>query len=246
MTFTVFPAIDLMGGKVVRLAEGDPDRETVYGKDPCQTAKRFKEDGAEWLHVVNLDAAFGARSEANLAALKSILDLGVRVQFGGGLRDRHSIHQAFCSGVSRAVIGTAAVDNPELVEWALARYGAERIAAGIDAREGRVRIRGWAEAAEVSAVELGLRLRGQGVVSCIFTDVARDGLGKGINIAASTDLANATGLSVIASGGLAGREDVERARSAGLAGIVIGRALYEGRIRLRDLLDDHDRRLQSR
>jgi phosphoribosylformimino-5-aminoimidazole carboxamide ribotide isomerase len=246
MTFTIFPAIDLRGGKVVRLAEGDPDRETVYGKDPCQTAERFKEDGAQWLHVVNLDGAFGAPSTENLAALDSILGLGIRVQFGGGLRDRGSLENVFRAGVSRAVLGTAAAEQPDLVDWALDKYGAERIGAGIDARDGRVRIRGWAEAAEVSAVELGLRLRDQGIAWCVFTDVARDGLGKGINVAASADLASAAGLSVIASGGVAGNEDVDRVRAAGLAGIVIGRALYEGRIRLRDLIYDHDRRLQSR
>ncbi|MFL5259352.1 MAG: 1-(5-phosphoribosyl)-5-[(5-phosphoribosylamino)methylideneamino]imidazole-4-carboxamide isomerase [Hyphomicrobiales bacterium] len=246
MTFTIFPAIDLRGGKVVRLAEGNPDRETVYGEDPCETAKRFKADGAEWLHIVNLDAAFEAPSTENLAVLDSILGLGIRVQFGGGLRNRESLENAFAAGVSRAVLGTAAAEQPDLVDWALDNYGPDQIAAGIDARDGWVRVRGWAEGAEVSAVELGQRLRDQGVTWSVFTDVSRDGLGRGVNVTAAADLATTTGLQVIASGGVAGKEDVNQVRAAGLAGIVIGRALYEGQIRLQELIDDHHHRLQGR
>ncbi len=234
--FTVFPAIDLRQGKVVRLAQGDPNRQTVYGDDPAAVAERWKAEGAEWLHVVNLDGAFGDDASLNLQSLISILALGPKVQFGGGLRDETSLHRALEAGVARVVIGTAAIENPALVELAVREFGPERIAVGIDAREGRVRVKGWQEGAGITATDFGQRLRGQGVEWCIFTDVARDGIGAGVNAAATAELARATGLRVVASGGVNGIEDVRRVRDAGLAGVIVGRALYEGQVRLRDLL----------
>jgi phosphoribosylformimino-5-aminoimidazole carboxamide ribotide isomerase len=244
--FVVYPAIDLRGGQVVRLAQGDPARQTRYGDDPAGMARRWQAEGAEWLHVVNLDGAFGADSEANAAALRAILAVGVKVQFGGGLRDRASLERALAAGVARAVIGTAAVEQPELVDWALREYGPERVVVGIDAREGRVQVRGWANEAALTALDLGRRMRHQGLEWCVFTDVARDGVSTGVNVAATAALARATGLSVIASGGLASAADVWRAREAGLAGVIIGRALYEGQVQLKELVDDRDRGLQSR
>ena len=239
--FTIFPAIDLRAGQVVRLAQGDPARQTVYAADPVAVARRWQAEGAEWLHVVNLDGAFGDEDEAdrpNARALTTLLGVGLKVQFGGGLRDEAALRRAFAAGVSRAVLGTAAVENPALVEWALREYGPERLAVGIDAREGQVRLRGWSEEAAITALELGQRLRQQGAAWCVFTDVARDGLGTGINLAATAELAHATGLRVIASGGAATSADVSQARAAGLAGIILGRALYEGRIDLGKALRD--------
>ena len=236
--FTVLPAIDLRAGQVVRLAQGDPARQTVYGDDPVAVAERWQAEGAEWLHVVNLDGAFGADGGANVAALGAILSTGLKVQFGGGLRDQAGLARALEAGVARVVIGTAAVEQPELVDWALKTFGAERVAVGIDAREGRVRVRGWADEAGLSTRELGLRVRGQGVAWCVFTDVARDGVGGGANVAATVELAEATGLRVIASGGIAQASDVQRVRSAGLAGVIVGRALYEGQVQFKELLDD--------
>ena len=233
--FTVFPAIDLRQGKVVRLAQGDPNRQTVYGDDPAVVAERWKAEGAEWLHVVNLDGAFGDDASLNLQSLISILALGPKVQFGGGLRDETSLRRALDSGVARAVIGTAAIENPALVDRAVREFGPERIAVGIDAREGVVRVKGWLEGAGITATDFGKRLRGQGVEWCIFTDVARDGIGAGVNAAATAGLARATGLRVVASGGVNGIEDVRRVREAGLAGVIVGRALYEGQVGLRDL-----------
>mgnify|MGYP000868099055 CR=1 FL=1 len=230
--FTVYPAIDLRAGQVVRLAQGDPGRQTVYGSDPRAVAERWLAEGAAWLHVVNLDGAFGDDSAPNHAALRAILATGARVQFGGGLRAAAGLRRVFDLGVARAVLGTAAVEDPALVDQALADFGPERVAVGIDARDGQVRVRGWAEGAGLTAVDLGRRLRGQGVTTCIFTDVARDGVGAGVNVAATTELAAATGLRVIASGGLAGVDDVHRVRRAGLAGLIAGRALYEGQLRL--------------
>jgi phosphoribosylformimino-5-aminoimidazole carboxamide ribotide isomerase len=240
----VYPAIDLRRGRVVRLTQGDPDQETKYADDPLYVAQRWQAAGAKWLHVVNLDGAFGERSTENLIALKRILTTGLKVQFGGGLRDLAGIRQALDLGVSRVVIGTAAVKNPALVEAALEDFGPERVAVGIDAREGKVRTHGWKEAAEITAVELTQQWADKGVHWVIFTDVTRDGMGSGLNLNATVQLAQATGpstgsgrrLHVIASGGVATLEDVRRAYEAGLSGVIIGRALYEGQVKLEDAL----------
>jgi len=244
--FTVFPSLDLRGGLVVRLTQGDPDRQTVYGDDPAGVAERWRAEGAEWLHVVNLDGSFGADGTANAAALRAILAVGLKVQLGGGLRDQAGLSRAIEAGAARVVIGTAAVEQPELVDWAVQTFGAERVAAGIDAWGGQVRVRGWTGEAGLTATDLGRRMRAQGVDTCIFTDVERDGLGGGTNVAASVALAAATGLRVIASGGIGDASDVQRVRAAGLAGVIIGRALHDGRIRLPEVLYDRDRGLQSR
>ena len=233
-SFILFPAIDLRNGAVVRLSEGDPERQTTYGDDPRAWAERWKSEGADWLHVVNLDGAFGESAAANLAALRQILRINVQVQFGGGLRDETSLRAAFDAGISRAVIGTSAIENPALVDWALATYGAERVAVGIDARDGVVRTRGWEQASGVLAVDLARDLRKRGLQWCNFTDVARDGLQSGVNVKATSALAQASGLNVVASGGVATLDDVRRVRDAGLAGVIIGRALYEGNFTVAD------------
>lgn len=234
--FTIFPAIDLRAGQVVRLAQGDPTRQTLYATDPRAVAERWQAEGTEWLHVVNLDGAFGNSQFSN--SLISILQTGLQVQFGGGLRDEASLRRAFDVGISRAVIGTAAIENPALVDYALREFGPERIAVGIDARDGKVRIKGWAEESALTAIELGQRLRAQGLEWCVFTDIARDGVGTGVNVTATADLARATGLRVIASGGVSNQADVHQVRAANLAGVIIGRALYEGQIYLKQVLGD--------
>ena len=234
--FTLFPALDLRQGRVVRLAQGDPDRQTVYGADPLAVAERWRAAGARWLHVVNLDGAFGGPSTANLAVLQALTQAGLRVQYGGGLRDQASLRRAFDLGVARVVLGTAAVEDPPLLDWALAEFGPERVAAGLDARDGQVRVRGWAAGAGISAVDLGRRLARQGVAWCVFTDVARDGVGGGVNVEATAALAEAAGLRGIASGGVAGLDDVVQVREAGLAGVIAGRALYEGKLDLAEAL----------
>ncbi len=240
-TFTIYPAIDLRGGRVVRLAQGDPTRQTVYGDDPAAVARRWQAEGAEWLHVVNLDGAFGAEDGPNALALRAIVTVGLKVQFGGGLRDRASLEAALTAGVARVVLGTAAVEQPALVAEALEAFGPERVAVGIDARDGRVRVRGWADDSGVAAVALARQMRSVGLDWCVFTDVARDGVGTGVNVPATAELAQATGLRVIASGGVAGAADVAQVRAAGLAGVIIGRALYEGQVALKDVLHDRDR-----
>jgi phosphoribosylformimino-5-aminoimidazole carboxamide ribotide isomerase len=244
--FTVFPAIDLRGGQVVRLAQGDPARQTRYGDDPAAVARRWQAEGAEWLHVVNLDGAFGAADGPNALALRAIMSVGLKVQFGGGVRDQASLERALAARVERVVIGTAAVERPDWVAEALRSFGPERVAVGIDARNGRVRVRGWADETSEQALDLAQRMRGLGLEWCVFTDVSRDGIGAGVNVAATAELARATGLRVIASGGVANRDDVQRVQEAGLAGVIIGHALYEGKVQLKDLIDDRNRGLQGR
>jgi phosphoribosylformimino-5-aminoimidazole carboxamide ribotide isomerase len=241
MSFTIYPAIDLRLGRVVRLKEGDPTRLTAYSDDPAETARRWLETGASWLHVVNLDGAFGEGDSENRIALAAILDLakefGARLQFGGGIRSLESIEQALETGVSRLVLGTIAIEQPDLVVHALKKFGAERIATGIDARDGIVRTRGWKETSAVSALDLAHRMRALGLRTAIFTDVSRDGLGNGLNIAATRQLAETSGLDVIASGGVHTLEDVLSARRADLAGVIIGRALYEANVDLKEALE---------
>ncbi|MFZ5820947.1 MAG: 1-(5-phosphoribosyl)-5-[(5-phosphoribosylamino)methylideneamino]imidazole-4-carboxamide isomerase [Chloroflexota bacterium] len=232
----VYPAIDLRGGKVVRLKEGDPARLTAYSDDPAETARRWLEAGARWLHVVNLDGAFGESEDVNLSALESILKCGAHVQFGGGMRSLDAIVRALNLGVSRAVLGTIAIEEPDVVAQALTRFGAEKIAVGIDARDGRVRTRGWKDDSGIPALDLARQMRTLGLATVIFTDIRRDGLGSGLNIAATRELADVSGLDVIASGGVHTIADVIAAKDAGLAGCIIGRALYDGTIDLKDAL----------
>lgn len=238
MNFTIYPAIDLRAGKVVRLKEGDPTRQTSYSDDPAEIAVRWLNAGAQWLHVVNLDSAFGESDDANRAALESILKLGALVQFGGGLRSLDAIEHTIALGVSRVVLGTIAIEQPDIVANALKKFGAEKVAVGIDARDGRVRVRGWRDDSGISATELALQMRTLGLRTIIFTDVSRDGLGSGLNIAATRELAEVSGLEMIASGGVHTLKDVSKARDANLSGVIIGRALYEGTINLKEALED--------
>lgn len=232
----VYPAIDLRQGRVVRLVQGDPGREIEYADDPLGMARRWQDAGASWVHVVNLDGAFGETSTENLDALEKIVSTGLRVQFGGGLRDVASIRRALETGVERVVVGTAAVQDPASVEAALEAFTAERVALAIDNRGGKVCTHGWQEAAELAPTALArmwAAWRGHWVV---FTDVARDGTGSGLNLDTTLKVARAAPLRVIAAGGVASLEDVRRTHQAGLSGVVIGRALYEGKIDLRDAL----------
>ncbi len=236
MRFTIYPAIDLRGGKVVRLKEGNPARLTAYSDDPAETARRWLDAGTRWLHVVNLDGAFGESDDVNRSALESILRTGAQIQFGGGIRSLAAIERALDLGVSRVILGTIAVEQPGVVADALKKFGAEKVAVGIDARDGLVRVRGWKEGSGITANDLALQMQRLGIRTVIFTDVSRDGLGSGLNIPSTRALAEASGLDVIASGGVHTMEDVIAAREANLAGAIIGRALYEGPIDLKEAL----------
>jgi len=242
MSFTIFPAIDLSAGRVVRLKEGDSARMTAYSDDPAETARRWLSEGASWLHVVNLDGAFSESDSENRSALLSILkvanEFNAQVQFGGGLRSLDSIAHALELGVGRIVLGTIAVEQPPVVTDALTRFGADRIAVGIDARDGLVSVRGWKDNSGISATDLALHMRTLGLRTIIFTDVRRDGLGSGLNIDATRKLAEVSGLDVIASGGVHTLDDVIAARDANLSGVICGRSIYEGTLDLKIALQE--------
>jgi len=237
-TMIIFPAIDLRHGRVVRLKQGRADAETTYSDDPAQVAQRWQSEGAQWLHVVNLDGAFGDDSSANARELARIISsVSIPVQFGGGLRDMASIEAAFARGVARVVIGTAAVENPQLVSDAIARFGVARIVVGIDAREGIVATRGWVAQSQSSAIELAKQMRARGVERIVYTDIARDGMMRGIDAEAIAQLARAANVRVIASGGVASVDDVcALCAYPEIEGVIIGQALYTGAVSLRQVL----------
>jgi phosphoribosylformimino-5-aminoimidazole carboxamide ribotide isomerase len=232
----LYPAIDIRHGRVVRLSQGEATRQTVYGDDPVAVAERFAEQGAEWIHVVDLDRAFGDGD--NLALVRRVVarvGRRVRVQLGGGMRSVDGVRQGLDQGVTRVVIGTAAAIDPAVVPAAVVAAGPDRVAVGIDARDGRVAIRGWTEVTPFTTEGLAARVAAEGVRTVIYTDVARDGMLGGPDLTGAGRL-QALGPAVIASGGVAALADLTAAREAGLAGAIVGRALYEGRFTLADAL----------
>ncbi len=234
MSLIVFPAIDLKGGQVVRLAEGDMDRATVYGDDPAHQAELFAESGAQHLHVVDLDGAFAGRSVNGDAVRGIVSRFPGHVQLGGGIRTPESVEQWFDLGVSRVVIGTAALENPDFVRD-MARAFPGGIVVAVDARDGMVATKGWADVSTVTATDLARRFEDAGVAALLFTDVGRDGLLKGCNVEATVDLARSVDIPVIASGGVAGIGDIHILavhHRDGVEGVITGRALYDGRLDL--------------
>jgi phosphoribosylformimino-5-aminoimidazole carboxamide ribotide isomerase len=228
----LFPAIDLKDGEAVRLQQGDMARATVFNRDPAAQAATFAQQGFEYLHIVDLDGAFAGKP-VNAAAVERILAaVKIPVQLGGGIRDRATIEAWLGKGVARVIIGTAAVRNPALVQEA-ARAFRGRVAVGLDARDGKVAVEGWAAISELSALDIARRFEDAGVAAIIYTDVARDGMLKGLNLDAIIALANAVSIPVIASGGLASLDDVRALlapRAKKLEGAIAGRALYDGRL----------------
>jgi len=232
----LFPAIDIRNGRVVRLSQGETQRETVYRDDPPEQAEEFVRLGATWVHVVDLDRAFGTGDNARvIGEIAKRVGTRVRLQLGGGLRSMAAIEAALGLGIARAVLGTAAIDDPSLVRQAISCFGADRVAAGIDTRDGLVATRGWAHTTSVSAGEACRRLLGEGIRTMIYTDVARDGMLTGPDLAGAARLAR-FGASVIASGGVASLSDIRQVAETGLAGVIVGRALYEGRFTLTEAL----------
>lgn len=233
----VFPAIDLRQGRCVRLRQGDPTAETVYGEDPAAMARHWVDQGAQWLHVVNLDGALGDQDAVNLRRLDEIRQVtAVPIQFGGGLRTMDDVQRALQLGASRVVLGTAAVRWPDRVVEAIGRFGAERILVGIDARNGRVATHGWRRDSGQVVTELAIRMRALGLLRAVYTDIARDGMLSGVGAAATAQLARASGLALIASGGVRDIEDIRQLKSlesAGIEGVIVGQALYTGTLDLR-------------
>jgi phosphoribosylformimino-5-aminoimidazole carboxamide ribotide isomerase len=228
----LFPAIDLKNGEAVRLQQGDMARATVFHRDPAEQARLFAGQGFEYLHIVDLDGAF-AGQPMNAAAVERILSaVRIPVQLGGGIRDHATIAGWLDKGVTRVIIGTAAVRDPALVK-AAAKTFPGRIAVGLDARDGKVAVQGWAESSELEALDIAKRFEDAGVGAIIYTDIARDGMLQGLNLDATIALADAVSIPVIASGGLASLDDIHALlapRAKKLAGAIAGRALYDGRL----------------
>ncbi len=232
----VYPAIDLRGGKVVRLMEGDPDRQTIFSDDPVATARNWVEQGAKWIHMVNLDGAFGNANQ-NLDILEQVAKLDVSIQFGGGLRSLENIQKALDLGAKRVVIGTLAAKNPEKVSEAIEQFGTEKICIAMDAKNGFVTTEGWTQNTTLTPVEFGRLMKNRGVEHALYTDVSRDGSMLGVNINDTVALARNTDLNVIASGGVSKMIEIAQlAKSGVVAGVIIGMALYCDEIGLNEAL----------
>jgi phosphoribosylformimino-5-aminoimidazole carboxamide ribotide isomerase len=233
----LLPAIDIRSGRVVRLTQGEPTRQTVYGDDPVEVAERFIEQGTQWIHVVDLDRAFGLGD--NLEVMRRLAQRvasRVRLQLGGGFRTLESVRTGLDLGVARIVIGTAAAADPAFVPAAVAAVGSERLAMGIDVRQGFVAVRGWTETTSRRAEELTGQVLAAGMETVVYTDIGRDGMLGGPDLTGAVALQK-LGARVIASGGVAGTADIRAACQAGLAGVIVGRALYEGRLSLAEGLE---------
>ena len=235
----VLPAIDLRGGNVVRLVQGKADQQTTYGSDPGAQARAWAEQGARFLHVVDLDGAF-AGAGANLEAIRDIVRaVDIPCEVGGGIRDLGAAAKLLSMGVHRVIFGTAAIRNPEVVEKAVERFGAEHVVLGLDARDGKVSIEGWTETSGTESVPLARDMKRRGVERVVYTDISRDGMSTGPNVAATAHLARETGLKVIASGGVGEIKHINSLvdnESAGIEAVIVGKALYDGRLRLEDVL----------
>ncbi|MBF0372245.1 MAG: 1-(5-phosphoribosyl)-5-[(5-phosphoribosylamino)methylideneamino]imidazole-4-carboxamide isomerase [Alphaproteobacteria bacterium] len=234
----LFPAIDLKGGSCVRLLRGEMDHATVFNTDPADQARKFADAGCEWLHVVDLDGAFAGRPVNADAVASIVAAIKAPVQLGGGIRDMRTIESWLRAGVRRVILGTVALRDPLLVKEACRRFPA-RVAVGIDARDGRVAVEGWAQTSEIQAVDLALKFEDAGVAAIIYTDIERDGAMGGPNVEATAALARRLTTPVIASGGVSSLDDLKAIKAAGgsgIAGVISGRALYDGRIDLAEAL----------
>ncbi len=241
MTMLLFPAIDLKEGKAVRLLQGRMEDSTVYSDNPVDLAMDFQSQGAEYLHIVDLNGAFTGQPVNDEIIRRIVSNVAMKIQVGGGIRTMERITELIELGVERVILGTIAVKNPELVAEAARRYG-KRVIVGIDAKEGLVAVQGWAETTEMKAIDLGKAMKIMGVQSVVFTDIARDGMLQGPNIESTVQMALETGLSVIASGGITTLEDlrklqVEALKGVALEGAITGKALYSGAFTLREALE---------
>lgn len=235
----IFPAIDMRNGKCVRLLQGQASQETIYFQDPVAVARQWEAEGAEWLHLVDLDGALGAGSLNRGVAAQIFQALKIPVEFGGGIRRMEDLEQIIGAGASRVIIGTAAVDNETFLSAALERYG-EKIAVGVDARNGRVATKGWQELGSLDAVAFAKRLAGLGVRRIIYTDISKDGMLQGPNLETTRQIAIESGLKVIASGGISSLDDIRQMKtleSCGVEGVITGKALYEKRFKLSEALE---------
>jgi phosphoribosylformimino-5-aminoimidazole carboxamide ribotide isomerase len=235
----VFPAIDMRNGRCVRLLQGRADQETVYYEDPQATAEQWQSDGAEWLHLVDLDGAMGSESNNRGIARRIFQALKIPVQFGGGVRTMSDLEELLEAGASRVILGTAAVEDADFLSEALARFST-KVAVGIDARDGLVATKGWKQVGQLDALEFATSLIQKGVRRIVYTDISRDGTLTGPNLEATRRVAESSGLNVIASGGVSSLEDLLRLKPLevyGVEGVIIGKALYEKRFSLKEALE---------
>lgn len=235
--FLILPAIDLRDGKVVRLEQGDPNRQTTFSNDPLLWAKKWRDQGANWLHIINLSGAFGEDDTNNLKAIEMIAQLGLKIEIGGGVRSIEKIQVLSDLGVDRIFLGTIAIQQPEIVAKAVKIFGSFKIAGDIGAKDGTVMIKGWQQPSPLTIVQAGRDLYKAGVRWCVLTDVTRDGVGSGVNLESAVQLQSETGMQVVASGGVSNVDDVRNAKLAGVAGIIIGRALYNGQVNLKECFE---------
>lgn len=239
----IIPAIDLRGGRCVRLTQGQASAETVYSENPVAIAKRWHAAGAEMLHIVNLDGAMNLDDSKNLRALDDILyAINLPIQFGGGVRSIADVQKLDDLGVTRIIVGTAAIENPMLLQNMFDEFGST-IVVGIDARNGMVALRGWQKTADITALDLAQKVADMGIERIVYTDIARDGMMSGINLEATREIAEISGLKVTASGGVATLEDISSVKELqefGVDSLIIGKALYEGSFTLEEALDAAD------
>lgn len=236
----IIPAIDLRGGRCVRLSQGQASAETIYSENPILIAKRWYDEGAEMLHIVNLDAALNKDDKDNLKSLERILyEVNIPVQFGGGVRSLEDVRRLDELGATRIVIGTTAIENPVLLAHIIDEFGST-IVVGVDARDGKVALRGWEKLSNIDAVDFAQKIAGMGVERIVYTDIARDGMMTGINLDATREIAESSGLKVTASGGVASLDDIYALKDLeefGVDSLIIGKALYEGVFTLEEALD---------
>lgn len=237
--FTIYPAIDLRNGEVVRLRQGNPNEQKIYSKDASQIAEDWISAGAEWLHIVNLDAAFGNSADANWFAINEVVQTckgRAAIQLGGGIRDIFTIRKVLAAGISRIILGTAAIENKEFASRALEIFGPDQISFSLDAKKGELMTRGWTIGSGQTIIPYANHLAALGAKTLIYTKIETDGMGTGNDYKTAQHIAKTTSSQVIASGGVASIEDVENVKAVGLSGLIIGRALYENQIRLEDAL----------
>ncbi|TFD95840.1 1-(5-phosphoribosyl)-5-[(5-phosphoribosylamino)methylideneamino]imidazole-4-carboxamide isomerase [Jeotgalibacillus sp. R-1-5s-1] len=240
MSFTIYPAIDMRNGKCVRLTQGDYNQETIYGDSPFDMAKQFVEEGAEWIHMVDLDGAKDGKRINDEFVVRVVKELPARVQVGGGIRTEEDVKHYLDQGVDRVIIGSLAVTNPALVKEWLKKYG-DRIAIGLDAKDGYVATHGWLETSELKAVDLGKELAEAGATTFIFTDIATDGMLSGPNVDAVIEMAEMTGAQVIASGGVSSLEDLRTLQAvsgSGVSGAIVGKAIYTNKFTVKQAVEE--------
>lgn len=231
----IFPAIDILNGKCVRLIQGDYNREKVYSDSPVEMAKQWEEKGAEFIHIVDLDGAKSGKSINEAIILEIAKTVNVPVQVGGGIRSMQTVKTYLENGVNRVIIGTAAIQDEAFLKEAVETYG-ERIVVSLDAKNGYIATDGWTDTSDVKALDLVKKLENIGVKTIVYTDIAKDGMLQGPNLAEQKAINEATTMDVIASGGVATKEDVENLRRLGLYGVIIGKALYDGKLKLEELI----------